>query len=577
MATTPWSARYSHFGKYLTALVLTTLLAQPVFGGTQAPGSLIGFDSNSHGSTHERCVLAPLKTTFFNMRPGHSPGYYKMNMVPDNSPGIGGHIQGVARLYAGADHAYFALSRSTKNPGGYGGGVHVGKYSGSVGANGEWTSGTSAWPTQDSQRIFEDPWGDVTYNQDPECRHPGGLSAIGEYLLTGWDAGGCTSGDKSIEIYNVVVPSKIVRIQRLDDTHGSANVAAVRLDDPVLGQKHLLAAGGHDMDTVEFFLCDDLYGGPCTSIDIWEEADSSTHHGGSCWDWWSAGEIIWDQYFSSIQFAVECGTGQVYMVGTNEKDGNEAHLYKVTYWGGKFHLEKICGHESFPETHGINFDGGASIYVDRSGRMQMYASGKCESGGCTSWNDTVIGQFWNDASIGYWSLDGHTGDLSSYDNDGTPVNGVGYGSGLVGQALDLDGVDDYVRIDDLDTFNGMSHFSLSAWIYPTQLNTHNGILSKVNPSRDFVLKLTGTGRLNAHFYDNGYHHCTSDQAVPLYAWSHVRAEWTGTQWKLYLDGNLVKTCNHHGYAPPWTGTRMGIGTMNWGELFTGKIDEVEIY
>ena len=578
---------FSSLARRLGVLSLMVLVAMPAFGATTAPGSLIGYDSNFHGSTHVRCVLSPLEISFTNMGPGHARGYYKMNMVADNSPGPKGHIQGAARLYVGSSQPYFALSRSTGWPTalpspGPGGGVHVGRYYGGIGPNGDWTAGTTAWPTQDSKRIFEDPGGDVIYNANPYCPHPGGLSAIGNYMVTGWDANegfGCPS--KSVEIYNVGTPTNIFRTKKLDNTEGSANVAVVRLDDPILGQKFLLGAGGRDMKTVEFFLCDNLDGGSCTSTNTWVEDDTTTNHG-TCWNWWSGDELTTNQYFSGIQFAVECGSGQVYLVGTNERgSNNEAHLYKVTYSGGKFHFQKICVQALFSETHGINFDGGASIHVDPTGRMQMYASGKCEanifgSDGCTSWNDTVIGQFWNDASIAYWTLDNTASDASGYDNHGTPVNGAAYTSGVFSNAILLDGVNDYVRINTHQTFNGMSRFTLSALIYPTQLNTHNTILAKVNPSRDFVLKLTGTGQINAHFYDGGYRHCTSDVTVPLNTWSLVAAEWTGTHWKLYLNGGLVKTCDHNGYAPPWTGTRMGIGTMNWTEFFTGKIDEVEI-
>jgi hypothetical protein len=182
-----------------------------------------------------------------------------------------------------------------------------------------------------------------------------------------------------------------------------------------------------------------------------------------------------------------------------------------------------------------------------------------------------------DPSIkGIWCLDGNTYDLSGNNIDGT-LNGASYTSGKYGSAVNLTGSNSYVSIP-YGSFNNMSSFTLSAWIYPTGFSSGNPVISKVDPNRDFVLQLDSSGRLNFHIaYGATYYHCTNDKAVPLNKWTHVAAVYTaGGKITLYQDGAMVKEVTHSGIAPLWTGTIMGIGTMDNVLFFKGRIDNVKI-
>jgi hypothetical protein len=183
---------------------------------------------------------------------------------------------------------------------------------------------------------------------------------------------------------------------------------------------------------------------------------------------------------------------------------------------------------------------------------------------------------------GYWPLDNDFSDISGNGNNGTNINGVTLGGGQISSAGVLNpsvyAGSSYIQLPAAN-FNNMQSFTLSAWINPTKYNTMNPIISKVDPNRDFVFEVDSVGRLNAHFAINGneYHQCTSTQLIPLNQWTYVAAIWNGATWSLYINGNCVQTASGGGKVPAWTGTRMGIGTMDYSYNFSGSIDEVKVF
>ncbi|MFC2137239.1 LamG-like jellyroll fold domain-containing protein [Bacteroidota bacterium] len=167
-------------------------------------------------------------------------------------------------------------------------------------------------------------------------------------------------------------------------------------------------------------------------------------------------------------------------------------------------------------------------------------------------------------------------DESLNDVHGTLVNGASLQSGLIGEAVSLDGVNDQIRVSDYSHFNMPDGFTLITWVNPSMIKSHNSILSKVNPNRDFDLKLTRYGNPNVHIHNGVYKFCTSPDPIPINHWSHIAAVYNRYELKIYVDGVLKNTKDLGGVLPPWTGTRVCIGAMNYYEVFTGLIDDVKV-
>ncbi|HDZ21647.1 hypothetical protein LCGC14_0315870 [marine sediment metagenome] len=77
--------------------------------------------------------------------------------------------------------------------------------------------------------------------------------------------------------------------------------------------------------------------------------------------------------------------------------------------------------------------------------------------------------------VAYWPLDGSAVDQGPNSLDGTPLNGVGFGDGILGNGLHLDGADDYVNVTDAGAFpsiiGGLSQGSISVWFKFDRITT----------------------------------------------------------------------------------------------------------
>ena len=180
--------------------------------------------------------------------------------------------------------------------------------------------------------------------------------------------------------------------------------------------------------------------------------------------------------------------------------------------------------------------------------------------------------------VAYYPFNNSTADVTGNGYDGTN-NGALFTTDYSGNSLSAALFTGTTNIDinSPSGLNGMSEFTISAWIYPNGGTGDRTIISKVGPDRDFVLKINGAGELDGHFNDGTYRFCTTNSPISLNVWTHVAWCWDGSESKMYQNGTLVKTCDHTGSAPPWLGSQMGIGSMGGGELWSGVLDEIRIW
>ncbi len=150
----------------------------------------------------------------------------------------------------------------------------------------------------------------------------------------------------------------------------------------------------------------------------------------------------------------------------------------------------------------------------------------------------------------WWRAEGDAADSLGT----TPGLSTGFqlAPGLVGQAFDLDGVDQCVTVPSTAALNPSGSFTIEAWVFP-RADQHSVIVGKWGwegdywNQRSFVLG-PDTGRgvaFNisdaAHQWDGAFHAFTAPGVLTLNAWNHVAGVYdksTGTR-RIYVNGVQV--------------------------------------
>jgi len=186
--------------------------------------------------------------------------------------------------------------------------------------------------------------------------------------------------------------------------------------------------------------------------------------------------------------------------------------------------------------------------------------------------------------VGYWSFDEGSGttayDRSGNNNNGILTNGPTWTQGKVGQALSFDGVNDYVQMPFIDTFNQHS-FSVGFWVNWNVANTNSFIIytcDSGNMDRCLPIGRRNDNQYTFAFYSDDFNNVFSPN---LNTWYFVFNTWdpqTKLQ-KVYVNGNLVGTRTSGGLLQVTSGSLSGglrVGTYA-GYYHSGNIDDLRIY
>ena len=191
--------------------------------------------------------------------------------------------------------------------------------------------------------------------------------------------------------------------------------------------------------------------------------------------------------------------------------------------------------------------------------------------------------------ISWWPGNGVTQDIVS-GHDAELRNGASYGTGLVGQAFSLDGIDDFVNVDDNPAFNfGTSDFTVDFWI---NFNTTEGeqVLAEKNVESSnrtgwTLTKMSGNS-IRLHLPAPGEIIEWAPQSIPENMWIHFALRRSGDVFSIFMNGveiasgtasvNVDSTSSlkfgHRGNPDDTPGSEDGRGFY-----LNGRIDEVSIY
>ncbi len=190
-----------------------------------------------------------------------------------------------------------------------------------------------------------------------------------------------------------------------------------------------------------------------------------------------------------------------------------------------------------------------------------------------------------DGLVAAWGFDEGTGPIAG-DASGKGHAGVikqaGWTTyGRFGGALDFDGRNDWVTVEDTADLDIRNAITLEAWVKPRDLAGWNTILLKESGSglayslyaNDFYPRHPA-GYVNVGGNDISV---VDNTGLAFNAWSHVAMTYDGAMMRLYINGEAVGHRALTGRIIATNGALRIGGNDVWGEYFDGLIDEVRIY
>jgi hypothetical protein len=181
--------------------------------------------------------------------------------------------------------------------------------------------------------------------------------------------------------------------------------------------------------------------------------------------------------------------------------------------------------------------------------------------------------------MGYWPFDGDATDASGNGHDGEVVGDPFYDEGRIGQAIVLDGAEDWVLVGDWDPSSETGEVSVDLWVNWDETHTQNNIfVTKRGVWDEAGLAWQFVGKNDGSALFRNIPTILRGGAGPGGEWVHWTATFDGEVAAIYKNGEIVAGPT----AFAFTGgadspISIGARSDQMSENFKGLIDEVRIY
>ena len=187
----------------------------------------------------------------------------------------------------------------------------------------------------------------------------------------------------------------------------------------------------------------------------------------------------------------------------------------------------------------------------------------------------------------WWKLDESSGtvadDATGRVQDGTVAGGAAWGSGIVGGALNFDGVDDGVLIGNSASLTGTTDFTLAAWVKVSPGATGTGCILQQREggsgtNGEYMLNVNTNGTVNFFVYNAAYQfNITTTATINDGQWHYLTALRSGANGLVYFDGVQVGSGSGTAKALGAFAVAIGYDYRDNTSRFKGALDDVRIY
>lgn len=185
--------------------------------------------------------------------------------------------------------------------------------------------------------------------------------------------------------------------------------------------------------------------------------------------------------------------------------------------------------------------------------------------------------------IGYWSFDRTTiTDKTVEDiwgnNDGTINGDPKIVEGKVGEALEFDGIDDFVETTPSATLSLTDAGTLEAWIKGTGTSMEIARIIQTGVDNGIEIGINNAGYGSVSAVLGPWINATSTYTINDDKWYYIAAVFSGAKLSLYVDGELNEEASGVDNLNMQTESRIVIGQHPLASnFFDGLIDEVRVY
>jgi hypothetical protein len=202
-----------------------------------------------------------------------------------------------------------------------------------------------------------------------------------------------------------------------------------------------------------------------------------------------------------------------------------------------------------------------------------------------TWDITTSLVNWNSSLVGWWRFNEIVGGTNIEDFSGNSNNGTFNGNttsnitvGKFGNALKLNGVDDYVSLFSIPAITLNGNYSITGWFNANNVMGKKTLFSQTLSSNDCAIFVINNSYLQASHYDGKNYIAPKNSSVlSNNTWYFFAYTYSNGSSNLYINTVLNTSIpSIFGLVSETPGTFFGQAT-NGNNKFNGSIDEVRIY